>query len=91
MSVNFDMKIGVEKRMTLDGDKTVSFRFDMLEGTQRYTKNVDMKLLQNEKQRDAILRNIAREVTDEMIIPKLVHTILNALVTSALQGNNPLE
>ena len=88
--MNWDIKISIEKRSSDYGrENVVTFKFE--DAGKVWSKSVDSKHMQDEKQREAILGEMARAATNELVIPKIVHGMLHALVSSALKGDNPLE
>lgn len=90
MSADWNIEISIESR-TSDFGKNNEVIFTFKNRGQIWSKRVDSTQLHDENHRDAILREVARNACDEIIVPKLIHMILNALVTSALKGENPLE
>ena len=90
MSADWNIEISIEKRPPSFGNSN-EIIFSFKNGGQLWTKRIDSNQLHDENRRDALLREVARGACDEIITPKLVHMMLNALVTSALRGENPLE
>ncbi len=90
MSVDWNIEISIESRSS-DYGKAKEIAFIFKNGDQIWNRRLDSKQLHDENSRDAILREVARSACDEIITPKLVHMMLNTLVTSALKGENPLE
>jgi hypothetical protein len=88
--MNWNIHIEIEKvRVDFGNEKALNFKFTC--GSEIWSRRVESQLMHDEKARDSILIDMARQTSDKFITPKLVHMMLNALVTSALKGENPLE
>ena len=90
MNADWNIEISIEKRSSDFGNSN-EVVFSFKNGGQLYSYSIESKQLHDENRRDALLREVARGACDEIITPKLVHMMLNALVTSAIKGENPLE
>jgi hypothetical protein len=88
--MNGDIKIKIEKRSN-DYNRTSELSIVFTCNMQEWKQVVNVEHLQKEDQRKKILTDIARRAAGELIVPMLVHNMLNALVSSALKGENPLE